>query len=157
MKTNLIPPVGFAIAVVTLGILAPRGLDHQRISPLISLTTAASPTGQEEMNRLLQARYQTTSALLEMEQKRLGGGVTTLGRVCEVARWVRDAAVELPVGKEERRQALTKYLALARQLEENVGKAAEQGAAAPSDRDSARYLRLDAEVTFLRAQLQESR
>ena len=157
MKTKLIPSVGFALTAIALGLLALSGLDRQKVSPLGSLTTAASPNGQEEMNRLLQSRYQTASALLEMEQKRLGGGVTTLGRVCEVARWVRDAAVELPVGKEERREALTKYLALARQLEENVGKAADQGAAAPSDRDSARYLRLDAEVTFLRAQLQESR
>jgi outer membrane protein TolC len=120
---------------------------------IIPKTAAARQGGREELSQLLQARYQAAKTLLDLEEKRLREGVTTLTRVCEAARWVRDSAVELPVSAQERLAALTNYVALTRRLEANVDRAAERGAAPPSDREAARYLRLDAEITLLRAQL----
>ena len=69
---------------------------------------------------------------------------------------MKDSAVELPVGAEERLGALTNYVALTRRLEESLNRATEHGAAPPSERESARYLRLDAEIMLLRAKLHDS-
>jgi hypothetical protein len=126
---------------------------HKPLPDVLPQTVAAEQGGREELNQLLNARYQTAKNLLDLEEKRLREGVTTLGRVCEAARWVRDSAVELPVSAEERLAALTNYVALARRLEESVSRATDQGAAPPSERASARYLRLDAEIMLLRAKL----
>jgi hypothetical protein len=117
--------------------------------------TAAQHGGQEELNQLLKSRYETARALLDLEEKRLNEGVTTIRRVCETARWVRDSALELPVTAQERLTALTNYVALTRRLEASVDNATTHGATAPADRDSARYMRLDAEIVLLRTELQD--
>jgi hypothetical protein len=124
---------------------------------LVTQATAAERGNREELDRLLKARYETAKSLLELEEKRLREGLTTLGRVCEVARWVRDSAVELPVGAEERLAALTNYVALTRRLEESVDQAMVKGAMPPPDRERARYVRLDAEVMPLRTELRDSK
>jgi hypothetical protein len=123
---------------------------------LIAEATGAEPGTREELRGLLKARYETASRLLDLEEKRLREGVTTLGHVCEAARWLRDSAVELPGITQERLTALTNYVALTRRLEESINRAEQNGAAAPVDKESARYLRLDAEVTLVRAKLQIS-
>ncbi len=120
---------------------------------LVPQATAAERGNRQELDRLLKARYETAKNLLDLEQKRLREGVTTLGRVCDAARWVRDSAVELPVTAKERLAALTNYVALTRRLEESVQRAAANGAMSPSDKESARYMRLDAEVILLRTEL----
>lgn len=104
-----------------------------------------------DLNTLLQERYDAAAKLLEIEERRLSEGVTTLGRVCEAARWVRDSASELPLSSEKRIAALRKYVQLTRRLEENVRVATEKGAAPPSEQEVARFMRLDAEITLLRA------
>ncbi len=120
---------------------------------LVPQATAAERGGRQELDRLVKARYETAKTLLALEEKRLREGVTTLGRVCDAARWVRDSAVELPVTAKERLAALTNYVALTRRLEESVQRAAANGAMSPSDKESARYMRLDAEVILLRTEL----
>ena len=104
-----------------------------------STDTGKIGTGEasrDDLNQLLKTRYETASNLLQVEEKRLHQGVTTLGHVCEVARWVRDSAVELPVTAAERMAALTNYVELTRRLEESLNRAAETGAAAsPADRE----------------------
>jgi hypothetical protein len=66
---------------------------------------------------------------------------------------VRDSAVELPVGAQERLAALTNYVAVSHRLEESVEQSAAKGALGPADKEWARYNRLDAEITLLRAEL----
>lgn len=122
----------------------------QRAPAIATSGTALEPGSRDELNQLLKTRYETASKLLQMEEQRLRQGVTTLGHVCDVARWVRDSAIELPGSTEERAAALTNYVTLTRRLEESLDRAAERGAAALVDREAARYLRLDAEVTLLR-------
>lgn len=124
---------------------------------LIPKATAAEQGGWQELDQLLKARYETAKALLDLEERRLREGVTTLGHACEAARWVRDSAVELPVSSQERLAALTNYVALTHRLEESVNRAADRGAAPASDKESARYLRLDAEIMLLRAGLRDGR
>jgi hypothetical protein len=51
--------------------------------------------------------------------------------------------------------ALTNYVAVTRRLEARVDKATAQGAAPPSDRERARYIRLDAEIMLLRTGLRK--
>jgi hypothetical protein len=122
-----------------------------------SQAAAAELGDNEQVGALLRARYTAASRLLELEEQRLQQGVTTLGRVCEVARWGRDSVLELPVSAEERVAALTKFVALAQRLEESVDRAVERGAAAEVDRETARYLRLDAEIALLRVRGQKGR
>jgi hypothetical protein len=76
--------------------------------------------------------------------------------VYEAARRLRDSAMELTAERAEQLAALTKYLAITRRLEEEMGRVVEKGAAPASDRELARYLRLDAEIVLLRVKLQGS-
>lgn len=107
-----------------------------------------------ELHRLLKARYDIAASLLEIEEKKLNEGRATLMDVYEAARRVRDSAIELTAEPAEQLVALTKYLAVTRRLEDSVNRVVENGAAPSSDRELARYLRLDAEIALLRAQLQ---
>ena len=43
---------------------------------------------RDDLNQFLKTRYETASNLLQVEEKRLHQGITTLGHVCEVGRWV---------------------------------------------------------------------
>ncbi len=124
---------------------------------LVPEATAAEVGGRPELDRLLKARYETAKTLLDLEENRLREGVTTLGHVYDAARWVRDSAVELPVSAQERLAALTNYVAVTRRLEASVDRATAQGMAPPSDREWARYVRLDAEIMLLRTELRDGK
>jgi hypothetical protein len=148
------PLAGAAVIGCALGVW----FSGSRPAPeLVPQATAAERGGREELDQLLKARYETAKSLLDLEEKRLREGVTTIGRVCDAARWVRDSAVELPVSAQERLAALTNYVAVTRRLEASVDKATAQGAAPPSDRERARYIRLDAEIMLLRTGLRDSK
>jgi hypothetical protein len=114
-------------------------------------SAAAERGGRHELDQLLQQRYAAAKTLFDLEERRLREGATTLARVCEAARWVRDSALELPVSVPERLNAITNYVTLTRRLEEGVDRATQQGMAPTADLYSARYLRLDAEIALLRA------
>ncbi len=148
------PLAGAALVGSALGVWYSGG---GSVPELVPPAAAAERGDRQELDRLLKARYETAKTLLNLEEKRLREGVTTLGRVCDAARWVKDSAVELPISTQERMGALTNYLAVARRLEESVAQAAAKGALAPADRERARYIRLDAEVTLLRTQLGDSK
>jgi hypothetical protein len=76
--------------------------------------------------------------------------------VYEAARRVRDSAMELTAEPAEQLTALTKYLAVTKRVEESMNRVVEKGVAPSSDRELARYLRLDAEIALLRVKLQEN-
>ena len=157
MKLRLLknmPLAGAAVIGCALGVWYSGGRPALELVPQ---ATAAERGGREELDQLLKARYETAKSLLDLEEKRLREGVTTLGRVCDAARWVRDSAVELPVSAQERMGALTNYVAVTRRLEESADRAAARGALAPADQERARYIRLDAEVTLLRTELRDSK
>lgn len=109
-----------------------------------------------DLRQLLKARYDIAASLLEIEEKRLNEGKSTLLNVYESARRVRDSATELTGAPAEQLAALTKYLAITRRVEDSMNRVVAKGAAPPSDRELARYLRLDAEIALLRAKLQAS-
>ena len=109
-----------------------------------------------ELRQLLKARYEIAASLLESEEKRLNEGRATLRSVYEAARRVRDSAMELTAEPAEQFAALTKYLAITHRLEDSMNRVVEKGAAPSSDRELARYLRLDAEIAVLRVKLQGS-
>ncbi len=148
------PLAGAALVGCVLGVGYSGGGSPPELLPQ---ATAAERGGQQELDRLLKARYETAKTLLNLEEKRLREGVTTLGRVCDAARWVKDSALELPVNAQERMGALTNYLAVTRRLEESADHAAAQGVLPPADQERARYIRLDAEVTLLRTELGDSK
>ncbi|MFO1500876.1 MAG: hypothetical protein U1G07_21225 [Verrucomicrobiota bacterium] len=142
--------VPWTTALLAAGLLASLAL--RRPTPWLAQATAAENTAADNLGGLLQARYETAARLLDMEEKRLKQGGTTLAHVCEAARRVRDSAIELQVPREEQLRALSNYLAVTRDLETNVQRAFDNGVAPAADRESARYLRLDAEIALLRTQ-----
>ena len=145
-----LPLAGAALVGCALGVWHSGGGSAVELLPQ---AVATERGGQQELDRLLKARYETAKALLNLEEQRLREGVTTLGRVCDAARWTRDSALELPVSAQERMEALTNYVAVTRRLEKSADDAAAKGALAPADQQQARYLRLDAEIVLLRTEL----
>lgn len=157
MRLRLLQNMPLASAAVVGCVLGVWYSGSRPAPELVPQATATERGGREELNQLLKARYETAKSLLDLEEKRLGEGVTTLGHVCDAARWVRDSAVELPVSAQERLAALTNYVAVTRRLEASVDRVTAQGAAPPSDRERARYIRLDAEIMLLRTELRDSK
>jgi len=157
MRLRLLPILPLAGAALIGCALGVWYSDGGPASALVPQATAAEPGARQELDRLLQARYETAKDLLDLEEKSMREGVTTLWRACDAARWVRDSAVELPVGVQERLAALTNYVALVRRLEEGVARATAKGMLPQSDRERVRYLRLDAEVVLLRTELRDSK
>jgi hypothetical protein len=151
---RIVPLAGAALIGCALGVWYS---DNGRASALVPQATAAEPGGRQELDRLLKTRYETAKGLLDLEEKSLQEGVTTLWRVSDAARWVRDSAIELPVSARERLASLTNYVALVRRLEEGVDRATAKGMLPQSDRERVRYLRLDAEVMLLRTELRDSK
>jgi hypothetical protein len=157
MKLRLlknIPLAGAAVIGCALGVWYSGS---RPVLDLIPQAAAAERSEREELDQLLKARYQTAKSLLELEENRLREGVTTLGRVCDAARWVRDSAVELPVSTQERLAALTNYVGVTRRLEASTDRATARGALAPADRERARYVRLDAEIMLLQTELRHGK
>ena len=143
-----------ALIVCALGVrYSSGGLAPQSVPQ----ATPAERGGRQELNRLLKARYEVAKTLLSLEEQRLRERATTLERVCDAARWVKDSAIELPVSAQERLGALTNYVAVTRRLQESVDQAIAKGALAPADQERARYIHLDAEVTLLRTELRDSK
>jgi len=147
------PNVGIMLLLVSLPIAwlvtTGRAAETARNAKPLEQATAG------ELQQLLKARYDIAANLLDIEEKRLNEGKSTLRSVYEAARRVRDSAVELTGDRSEQIAALTKYLAVTRRLEDGVNKVVEAGAATPSDQELARYLRLDAEIALLRAKQQK--
>ena len=153
MKLRLLRNLPLAGAVVIGWALGAWYSGSGPAPELAAQATAAEQDRRSELNRLLKTRYETARTLLDLEERRLREGVTSVGRVCDTARWVRDSALELPASMQERLAALTNYVAVTRRLEESVDRATAKGALPPSEREWARYIRLDAEVMLLRTEL----
>ena len=155
MNTNVIRlNIGILALLVSLPIAwlvtAGRAAETANSAKQSEQTTAV------ELHQLLKARYEIAASLLEIEEKRLNEKRATLMRVYEAARRVRDSAMELTAESAEQLAALTKYLAVTRRLEDSMNRVVEKGAVPTSDRELARYLRLDAEIALLRVKLQGS-
>jgi hypothetical protein len=108
------------------------------------------PEADRELRRLIEARYDVARKLLAIEEDKLKQGAAPLASVCEATRRLRDAALELADNPEAQLAALTNHLAATRRLEESASRAVENGAAPVSDKELARYMRLDAEISLLR-------
>jgi len=154
MNINVMKPnLGILFILVSLPIAwlvtAGRAAETARSAKQPEQATAG------DLGQLLKARYDIAASLLEIEEKRLNEGVSTLRSVYEAGRRVRDSAMELTGDPAEQIAALTKYLAVTRRLEDSARKVVEAGAAPSSDTELARYLRLDAEIALLRAKQQK--
>ena len=92
------------IALIAVSLLATWG--RMTGGAAANLSAAVPVSSREDtLAQLLNARYQSATRLLEAEEIRLNDGRSTLMSVCDAARRVRDSAIELPTGPEERVQA----------------------------------------------------
>lgn len=153
MKTNA-KTLKFALIVLGTALLAGWMVTLSRAAGGAQTPRLSRQETDGDLRRLVEARYDCARRLLAFEEQRLKEGGSSLVSVCEASRRVRDAALELTNNPEAQLAALTNHLAVTRRLEESVNRAAEKGAAPFSDKEFARYLRLDAEITLLRAKRQ---
>ena len=109
------------------------------------------PGTDDRLHQLVQARYESARKVFQIEAALVEGGKSTLLNLCEAARRVRDAAVELSPAKEDVMAAHAQYLQVIRRFEASVNKVADAGMAPPLDKELARYLRCDAEIALLKA------
>jgi len=120
-------------------------------------TPATGPTPDNELQQLLSERRDIATKMLDAEQLKLQAGKSTLETVCQAARLVLDAELELSTTPDNRVAALTKYVALVRQLEQEGEQRVKVGAAGQLDVEALRYWRLTGEIELLRAKRASAR
>ena len=118
--------------------------------------TASSPTNgvsslDPELKRLLEERVKVARSMLEAEQNKLQVGKSTSGEVFRLQSLVIEAQLALTRTPQVEIPLREQQVALATQMEQEVRKRMEVGAAAPSDELSVRYCRLTAECDLLKA------
>jgi hypothetical protein len=118
--------------------------------------TASSPTNgvaslDPELKRLVEERLQVARSALEAEQKKLQFGKSTPEEVFRLRSLVIEAQLALTGAPQEEIPLREQQVALAAQMEQEVRKKVEVGAAAPSDELLPRYWRLTAECDLLKA------
>ena len=154
MKNNV---VGFSVAALLLLVSVPVAWI---VTAAPAQDRAQSPKQSEpaiagELSKLLKARFDSAVTLLEHMEKGLKeGGHPTELEVRDAALRVRDSALEMTGDPGEQVAALTKYLAIARRMEQLMRSRLLAGIAPSSHAELGRYLRLDAEIALLRTKLQ---
>ncbi len=105
----------------------------------------------DQLLQLLQSRYDSALKIYQIEESLVGMGRSTLFNLCEAARRVRDASLELFPTREAQIEAHNRYCQIVRRFEESVSKSAEAGAVPKTDKELANYMRCDAEISLLKA------
>jgi hypothetical protein len=119
-------------------------------SDAASGTTGSTQAPDDELQRLLTARLDSATKALRVERAKLDNGKTTFETVYQAAQRMLDAELALSTTADQRVSAVTKHVALMRQFEQDAVKRIEYGALAPGEDETARCLRLTAEVELLR-------
>jgi len=104
-----------------------------------------------ELTRLLEERLQVARSMLEAEEKKLQINRSTTEEVFRVLTVLVKAQSALAVTPQEQIPLLERQVTLAKQLEQEVRKKIQVGAAAPSDELPVRYRRLTAECDLVKA------
>ena len=148
--------IRFSIAALFLAVSLP-------VAWILTASRAAEiPQGVEqserattgELSQLLKARFDSAVALLDFAEKQYTDRKAPAVDVRDAALRVRDSALEMAGDPAEHLAALTKYLTIARRIEELMKQRVLVGLAHSSEAELGRYLRLDAEVALVRAKLQ---
>ena len=112
--------------------------------------TATRQAPDDELQRLLTARFDSAAKALRLERTKLDKGKSTFETVYQAAQRVLDAELALSTTADGRVTALTKHVELMRQFEQDAARRVEQGVLPVGDDETPRYWRLTAEVDLLR-------
>ncbi len=115
-------------------------------------TTAPMQAPDDELQRLLTARFDSATKALRVERAKLDSGKSTLEIFYQAAQRVLAAELDLSTTAEARVTALTKHLTLMRQLEQEAAKKIQVGVLPVGDDEAPRCWRLSAQVDLLRAE-----
>ena len=107
--------------------------------------------GDDELRKLLIARYNAAVAEMELRYAEISAGRATFEVAAEAARHLVDSGIELTDKPAEQLAFREKYLELAKEVERIIKAQFEAGRIGEADLAKARYLRLDAEVQMLKA------
>jgi len=143
--------IKITFVIVLLALLA-----SWRVTAIQSATRDQNATSkkqdvQDQLQQLLQSRYDSALKIFQIEESLVNSGRATLVNLCESARRVRDAALELNPAQKAQIEAHTQYLQVVRRFEESVNKSVGAGIMPQSDKEMARYMRYDAEIGLIKA------
>jgi hypothetical protein len=115
-----------------------------------------SAAGDDELRKLVTARYNAAAAEMEIRLKEYLEGRVPLESMVDTARRVVESGLEVSDSAEEQQALREKFLELAVAIEKNQKTRVDAGRISPGALEEARYLRLDAEVQLLRAKRKAS-
>src|SRR5262245_4878369 len=122
-----------------------------QLPAILTLKPVKPAPGDDELRKLLIARYNAAVAEMEARVQEFRTGRGAVDDFLGVARRLLDSGLALSDNPAERLALREKFLAFAIELEKMQKARFEAARIGPAELDSARYLRLDAEVQVLQA------
>lgn len=151
-------PIILALGLVSLAVysVAQPASDVADAAPaLLKRAPAETQPGDDELTRLLKARYNEALAELDIREKHMAMGRGEFTH--EAADRLVEAGLELFTDPGERMALLEQHLTFAKQVEEQARLRFEVGAGSQEALHTARYYRLDAEIRLLRTRQEAGR
>jgi hypothetical protein len=147
-----------ALVVMALGLLPMRGLTapqappaQEKLPSIIASKPLNSAPGDDELRKLLIARYNAAVAEMAARFKEFQAGHCSLESMADAARHIVNSGLELSDKPAEQLELREKFLELEKEIEKIAQARFEAGRIPPADLERARYERLDAEVQVLKA------
>ena len=120
--------------------------------PAILKAKALKPgPGDDELRKLLIARYNVAIAEMEVRLRELRAGKCLFDALADVAQRLVDSGIELSDKPTEQLTFREQFLELATEIERIQKASFDSGRTGQADLERARYLRLDAEIQVLKA------
>ena len=113
--------------------------------------TATRQAPDDELQRLLTARFDSATKALRVERAKLDNGKSNFEMVYQAAQRVLAAELDLNTTAAERLVALTTHVELMRQFEQEAARKVQVGVLPAGSDEAPRCWRLTAEVELLRA------
>ena len=139
-----------ALAVVSAGASADEPKDEKRPA-ILDVKPLKARDGDDELQKLLIERFNVAVTELQGRYQEFVNGRATLESFGEVARRLVNAELEVRTQSADQITALERYVDLMRHIEKRVEERQKAGVGTAAEVAQARYARLDAEISLLRA------
>jgi hypothetical protein len=140
------------VLAVSLTLCAARAAaQDDELPPILRANPFVVKNSDEELTRLLKARYNAALEQALGRYKELIAGKTTTDFMIQAATYLRDAGLEVNARPHDQVALLAQIAELARSVEKINRAKYEAGSIALTQMAQARHFRLDAEIRLLRA------
>jgi hypothetical protein len=146
------------LAAVLLGLLTgntlvaqPPDRNAEKLPALLAAKPLAAVDGDDDLQKLLKARYNEVAAELAGRYRQLRAGVTDVESLFDPAQRLLQTGLELHGKPADRIALLNQFLEFTRMMEQAVKARVDAGVAPMLELNYVRYFRIDAETQLLRA------